>query len=529
MSERSMSDEPATKRGGLRLGLGALAILAGAGLFAWWHFARDGFEVGSPAGIAEASHEEVQRLCAVCHVYPPPDSLPRSAWMHEVQRGFEFHRQAGLSLENAPSQSAVAAYFEKRAPAVLPLARSTETKSPLRFERQDYAPTPPADLPAISNVRFVHYLDDQKLDVLACDMFGGRVLVLKPYEQSPHLEVLCDGLPQPGHVEVVDLDGDGIKDLLVANLGNFYPTNDRCGSVYWLRGTKEGKFTSHPLLEGVGRVADAQAADLNGDGKLDIAVAVFGWTTTGEVYWLENETTDYGQPKFTPRLLDSRHGAIHVPIGDINGDGRPDVVALLSQEHESVVAFLNDGKGQFTPQAIFNGPHPAFGSSGIQLVDFNHDGRLDVLYTNGDSLDSGILRPYHGVRWLENRGRFPFTDHFLAPLCGAHRALAADLDRDNGMDVVAVSFLPKVSYEPLRKSQNLEAMVVLKQTGPGAFEPHCLERVTCDYPTCDLGDFDGDGDIDVAIGRFQRFPRMGGTETRTSGWITILRNCQEHR
>src|SRR5579859_2502139 len=108
---------------------------------------------------------------------------------------------------------------------------------------------------------------------------------------------------------------------------------------------------------------------------------------------------------FVATVFDPRHGAIHVPIADLNHDGRPDFVALISQEFETVVAFLNTGPGKFEPHVTHAAPHPAFGSSGIQLVDLDQDGDLDVLYSNGDVLDSNLLRPYHGIQWLENRGK----------------------------------------------------------------------------------------------------------------------------
>src|SRR5262249_42056552 len=39
---------------------------------------------------AEASTEEVHRLCGACHAYPPPDTFPRSSWRKEVKQGYDF-------------------------------------------------------------------------------------------------------------------------------------------------------------------------------------------------------------------------------------------------------------------------------------------------------------------------------------------------------------------------------------------------------------------------------------------------------
>src|SRR5262249_60292151 len=113
---------------------------------------------------------------------------------------------------------------------------------------------------------------------------------------------------------------------------------------------------------------------------------------------------------------------------DLDGDGRLYFVALISQEHEAVVAFLNDGGGEFHRETIFSANEPAFGSSGIQLVDLDGDGDVDVLYTNGDTFDSFYPKPYHSIRWLENCGTFPFVDHLLTAMPGVHRALARALD-----------------------------------------------------------------------------------------------------
>src|SRR5207247_318315 len=144
-------------------------------------------------------------------------------------------------------------------------------------------------------------------ELLVCDTRLDRVLLLKPYEPSPGGEVLAQVIA-PSHTTTADLDGDGRQDVLVASLGNFFPTDDRVGKVILLRAMPEGRFEATTLLEGVGRVSDVQAADFNGDGRLDLIVAVFGWRSSGEILYLENRTTDWSRPQFARQEIDARHG-----------------------------------------------------------------------------------------------------------------------------------------------------------------------------------------------------------------------------
>ncbi len=69
------------------------------------------------------------------------------------------------------------------------------------------------------------------------------------------------------------------------------------------------------------------------------------------------------------------------------GKGRPDIVAVVSQQYEEIYLFENQGNCVFTSQVIFGSTNEDFGSSGISLCDLNRDGKLDVLYTNGDGFD----------------------------------------------------------------------------------------------------------------------------------------------
>jgi hypothetical protein len=355
--------------------------------------------------------------------------------------------------------------------------------------------------PGVANVNLGRLFGTHKQELLLCDTRLDRVLVLKPYETSPGGEALPQVIA-PSHTAITDLDGDGRQDILVAGLGNFFPTDDKVGKVVWLRGMPEGRFEATTLLEGVGRVSDVQAADFNGDGKLDLVVAVFGWRSSGEILYLENRTSDWSRPKFTRKEVDGRHGAIHVPVVDLNGDGRPDFVSLISQEHETVVAYLNEGGGTFRQETIFTAPHPTFGSSGIEIVDLDGDGDMDVLLTNGDVLDRPyLLKPYHGVQWLENKGTFPFEHHLLAHMYGASHAVAADFDGDGDLDVAAVSFLPRLEF-PERESLRLPSVVLFEQTAKGQFVTHIMEAGACDHFSCAAGDWDADGKVDLVVGNF---------------------------
>src|SRR6266851_1885090 len=235
-----------------------------------------------------ASPLQIETYCSKCHAYPPPDSFPRSAWKEEIEKAYKIIAMSNLSAK-PPALDQVLKHYEERAPLELPFPAISRATSPLplRFRQMECPALPQVPDPAISNVNLVHLFDERRLDVLACDMRAGLVMALSPYAPSPAWQVLGK-VPNPAHAEVVDLDGDGIKDILVANLGSMEPADHYDGSVVWLRGGRDGRFTPITILKDVGRVADVQAADFGGAAKLDLIVAVFGWRTMGEVLYLEN-------------------------------------------------------------------------------------------------------------------------------------------------------------------------------------------------------------------------------------------------
>ncbi len=458
----------------------------------------------------EATSEEVHRLCAACHAYPPPDTFPRSAWRREVKQGYDFFHQDPSYRFEYPPLDAVVRYYESRAPVSLPsLTYASPVQPPrCRFERRDQRVAAAAGPPGVAHVNLARLFGKDRLSIVCCDALNREVSALDLQASPPSRIPLAQGLCCV-HAEVADLDGDGLNDLLLAGIGSFYATDARVGSVVWLRQTANGNFTPITLLDGLGRVADVQAADFTGDGKLDLVVAEFGWRQTGAILLLENQTTDWNKPIFAPRVLDKRHGTTQVQVADLNRDGKPDFVAAISQEHETVVAFLNEGGGRFRPETIYSAPHPAFGINGLHLVDLDGDGDLDALLTNGDALDQPyVLKPYHGLTWLENRGSYAFTPRRLADYYGAGSPVTADFDGNGLLDIAMTVFLPLESF-PQRVSQRLESVVILEQTTAGTFTRHTLERETCDHLTCAAADVNGDGRPDLVLGNFDPTGRAG--------------------
>jgi hypothetical protein len=460
-----------------------------------------------------------RKHCVACHAFSPPEVLPRSEWRREMEKMALIAEGKGIPGwgESVPRvrlsqdhQDALA-YYEAEAPAALaalePWPAPDET---LRFVRRPIgfggALTPE---PAIANVRLADLDGDGKAELLACDMRQGVVLAARPGEPGRGAVPVAQ-VPHPAHVSVADLDGDGRRDLLVADLGEFFPGDHERGAVVWLRGRPGGGYAPE-AIGGFPRVADVEAADFDADGRLDLVVAAFGWWRKGQIgVLLARPAAD---PPFARAIVDGRPGAIHVVPTDLDRDGKLDFVALIAQEHEAVVAFLGDGRGGFSPRALYAAPHPNWGSSGLELVDLDADGDLDALVTNGDMFDDDVLKPYHGIQWLENRGGLRFEARPLALLPGAHRAVAADLDGDGDLDVAAAAFVGVAGGPEPR----LPALVWLEQVKRGRFERHTIATGRPRHPTLDVGDVDGDGDADLVTGVFL-------LQGRSEDWLEVWEN-----
>lgn len=443
---------------------------------------------------AEEVYRLVQSYCGACHGVPSPTLMPKEDWPSAVKVMADIAKdRLGYELISAEHVRDIAAYYYGSSPEMLgKLPVFPETKAPIAYSMQAFATQ--SKMPLITDIRVVQLYKSKFPQILLSDAENGKVSLLERKKANWQETTLLE-TDIPSTLEIVDYDQDGDQDILIAVLGRFFPPiNLQAGKVILLEQVKKGKFKQHVLLENVPRVQDVKAADIDADGDLDLALAIYGNNQFGELAWLEN----LGKGKHQKHTLLDVSGGVNLIPTDINLDGKLDFISLISQEHEMVLALVNRGNNKFESINLFQASDPMIGSIDLSLADLDGDGDLDILFANGDAHDLQTdPKPYHGVQWLENLGRYQYQFHNLARFYGASKALARDLDGDGDLDVVASS------WNNYWNEEGRQTLIWFENVGDKHFQAHRMLGEPESIVAFDIADIDNDGRVEIVAGIFK--------------------------
>lgn len=434
-----------------------------------------------------------KQYCGSCHKLPSPSILPKASWPRVIDTMAEIAKDT-TGQEFIPPEylTDIKALYYGSAPQELPkLPYIDQPSDHVAFSGGVIGEN--TRVPLILNIQAVDLKLGAKREFLISDGELGRLTRLYEDDSGWHEDVIAE-LPIPIQARVVDFTGNGLMDVVVADLGVFPPEGVFAGKIHLLRQIKPGEFIRTELFGGLGRVADVQVLDLSGDGELDLAVAVFGGGEVGEVFWAEYQS----KGKYHKHKLLPLNGALNITPVDLNNDGKMDLVSLVAQEHELLVAFINQGEGRFERMDLFQGPHPMFGFTNLTVVDLDKDGDSDLVFANGDAFDTQLdPKPYHGIQWLENLGGLKFRYHDIGRLYGPAKIAAGDINGDGDLDLVVSSWVNDWD-DPKRQS-----LVWFENNGKQQFTARPLVGGVRGLVAIELADMTNDGRLDILAGAFR--------------------------
>ncbi len=296
----------------------------------------------------------------------------------------------------------------------------------------------------------------------------------------------------PIEISATDVDGDGNVDLVIGinSGGVFAPGTEAPGLTQFLLGKGDGTFASfryYPSGGGSGTVS----ADFNGDGHTDLLAI----GTAGNLQLSIGNSDGTFQPPVTAATVSNLGVQVQLLSGDLNGDGKQDVVAIAqSSGLGSLVSLIGNGNGTFqTPSALQQVPK---NNAVIQAVlgDFNGDGKPDLAMIAVTSSNNGVLYLYAG----NGDGTFaaPTTLDTYATNIVSNQVQAIDLNRDGKLDLVVITGPQGGTSAP--------TMNIYLGKGDGTFTSSAIPNVggqnfLCPEAYFGAGDLNGDGIPDLVV------------------------------
>jgi len=433
-----------------------------------------------------------QQHCGSCHLFPEPALLDKQTWDKHVLPQMAF--RMGLDLSPLMTLDPADAPFVIQALPGIDLVTQEEFESIRQYFLRE-APDSLQAGPAFNSANL--------------EQFEANALRLPTFEGSPVISMItADTLSQKIWIstrqsQLLAYDYDWIlRDSmqlsspassmlfragvspLVSAMGIMDPNDQPKGQILRYNGQGNTELVADSLK----RPVHVEEGDLNGDGKDDLVVCAFG-NYGGELVVLENVDDGY-----VPHVISFLPGARKVIVQDFNNDRRSDILVLFTQGDEQISLMTNAGNFNFRITTLLRFS-PVMGSSYFEIADFNQDGNWDILYTNGDNADySIILKPYHGVHIYLNDGRNQFKESWFHYMPGASKALARDFDKDGDLDIAAISFFPDFEKNPE------QGFIYFRNDGNG-FSPQTTPLgASGRWLVMDALDIDSDSDLDILLG-----------------------------
>ncbi|MFA6111765.1 MAG: VCBS repeat-containing protein [Candidatus Latescibacterota bacterium] len=188
---------------------------------------------------------------------------------------------------------------------------------------------------------------DGRMDLIGTARTGNQVVWYEnPGDpvRRPWIKHLIDVAKGPSHGHPVDMDGDGDVDLVMA-LGAFGPDEPGVEQIVWYENDGEpgrGLWRKHVICAGFPHAFEAVAADLDGDGRMEVVATA--WAEPGRVALFHHG----GDPRgaWTMRVLkEPWTRADQVLVADLDGDGRPDILAAAERGSNELRWWRNEGSG----------------------------------------------------------------------------------------------------------------------------------------------------------------------------------------
>jgi methionine-rich copper-binding protein CopC len=286
----------------------------------------------------------------------------------------------------------------------------------------------------------------------------------------------------PDSIQIADLNGDGRADVVVAERG--------CGLGLLLQDAS-GRLVPGPFLVSSDSHV-VRAADLNGDGLNDlVAVGNTGGTVT---VWLQQAGGGWSAARALPLAYTA---PVDLAIGDINGDGRPDIVVASGGggPGKGLGLLLQVANGAFEPGGYLQ-VNPTWGAYGVAIGDLNGDGRADI--ASGFGMDDGLALFYQGA---DGRLQPPLR---LDGFDSASYLAIADVNADGLPDLV------------VRQRGLTPLVVLLQQTGGTLQRAQQFDNELFSTNGPDrlaVADLNGDGKVDVLFSGPRVFYAVSSTAT----------------